>query len=84
MVSIIFFLSTSELQNPYPEEKDLRTHPDILLRRVLHWYFYESDSAYRYEKIDGFFPPIPDFKSSIPIEDIGGLLFWCFNKMLKT
>lgn len=72
-----------ELQNPYPEEKDLRIHPDILLRRVLHWYFYKSDSAYRYKNIDGF-PPIPDFNSSIPIEGIDGLLFWCLNKMVEA
>mgnify|MGYP006164365213 CR=1 FL=1 len=72
-----------EIQNPYPEEKDLRIHPDILLRRVLYWYFKKSDSAYRFEKIDNS-PPLPDFNSNIPIEGLEGLLFWCINVMVET
>ena len=72
-----------ELQQPYEQEYDKRILPDILLRRVLYWYFEKSPSAFRFKNLDDK-PPIPSFNASLPLEERDRIIIKCFNIMCET
>lgn len=73
-----------ELKEPYPNENTDGPVNSTLVRRLLHWYFHHSPSAYRFEEdIDWFVLPPMD-KPCPPVDewpDIDGLLFGCINAM---
>ena len=74
----------NELKEPYPNENTDGPVNSTILRRLLHWYFYHSPSAYRFEKgIDWFVLPAME-KPCPPVDewpDIDGLLSGCINMM---
>lgn len=75
----------NDLQEPYPNENTEGPVSSTLLRRLLHWYFHHSPSAYRFEKdIDNWLVLPAMEKPCPPVDewpDIDRLLHGCVTVM---